>query len=442
MAARHRIYWAVYVLILLAASAVCLEIGARIIIAVQGQEKYDDRLAKMDKEVTRIQQVRSFTPIFASNAYWGYGYAKGVTSLDNLRSQGAPYHYPLSEEEFAWRVDGLPANNWGFQADRDYPYNRSDAYIVGIFGGSVANFFHAMMRYDLERELSILLHRNVVILNFALGAGKQPQQVQILTFFSTIGQQLDLVLNIDGFNEVTQTGQNAQDKVTTAIPAYNIIGALRPDQRIASQLADYAAQSANLGAFVEAMQRFVRWNQRTLGSRFLHLCAATASSFAEGRLAGMRTEITQQAKSNPGSASAIVPPFSPLFGSDDPVEQGIRTWMESTRIMARLARAAGAEYFEFLQPSQYLTQRKFTEQERTIAIQPGQEGTSHPYQRLVSRIGELASGGIKVYSLTDIFENVQGPIFVDDCCHFNLRGNQLMADAIIARLRAELGHSR
>src|SRR2546423_380327 len=313
MAARHRIYWAVYVLILLTASAVCLEVGARIVTAVQGQEQYDERLTKMDKEVARIQQVRSFTPIFSSNAYWGYGYAKSVSTLDNMRSQGgASYPYPLSEEEFGRRVEGLPANNWGFQADRDYPYVRSDAYIVGIFGGSVANFFHAMMRADLEREPSTLFRKNVVILNFSPGAGKQPQQLQILTFFSTIGQKLDLVLNIDGFNEIEQTVQNARDQVTTAIPAYNIVGALRPDQRIAAQLVDYAAQSANLGAFVEAMQRFVRWNQRLLGSRFLHLCAVTASSFAEGRLAGGRRENKQQKKTNSGVALGKIPSALPL----------------------------------------------------------------------------------------------------------------------------------
>jgi hypothetical protein len=47
-----------------------------------------------------------------------------------------------------------------------------------------------------------------------------------------------------------------------------------------------------------------------------------------------------------------------------------------------------------------------------------------------------------MHSLTDIFENVPGPIYVDNCCHFNFLGNRLMADAVIARLGAELGNAR
>jgi hypothetical protein len=302
-------------------TAAGLEIGARIFIAVQGREEYEERLTKIDKEVERIRLVRSFTPIYSSNPYWGYGFAKGFSSLDYFRSLGGSYHYPLSEEEFAQRVDGLPPNNWGFQADRDYPYIRPDAYMVGIFGGSVANFFYAMMRADLERELSVLLHRNVVILNFALGAGKQPQQVQILTFFSTIGQKLDLVLNIDCFNELTLPVRNARANVATAIPLYDIIGPLRPDQRVASQIVEYTERSRNLGAFVETIQRIVRWNHGTLGSRFLHLSAVTASIFAERGLSALRLELM---RSGSGSVSAIIPPFSELLGSDAPAEQGIR----------------------------------------------------------------------------------------------------------------------
>src|SRR5262245_58375247 len=127
MVLRHRAYWLIFILVLFLATAASLEIGARIFVVVQGQHAYDGRLAKIDQAIEQTKLARAFTPTFSSNPYWGYGHAKGVSGPDFFRSAGAAYRHPLSEQEFTRLVGGLATNNWGFWADRDYPYNEPDA---------------------------------------------------------------------------------------------------------------------------------------------------------------------------------------------------------------------------------------------------------------------------------------------------------------------------
>lgn len=86
----------------------------------------------------------------------------------------------------------------------DYPYvAKSDEYVVGVFGGSVAHSFALQARLQFEWLLSERYAggRKVVLLNFAIGGHKQPQQLTTLSYFAAIGQKFDMVLNLDGFNE-------------------------------------------------------------------------------------------------------------------------------------------------------------------------------------------------------------------------------------------------
>ena len=50
--------------------------------------------------------------------------------------------------------------------------------------------------------------REIVPLCFAHEGYKQPQQLLVLSYFLSIGQELDLVVNIDGFNEVALSRLN------------------------------------------------------------------------------------------------------------------------------------------------------------------------------------------------------------------------------------------
>ena len=73
-----------------------------------------------------------------------------------------------------------------------------DTTVVGIFGGS----FAAAVAGHFFRDDSKIGDRKMVTANFAKGGYKQPQQLMILAYLLALGAQLDVVVNLDGFNEV------------------------------------------------------------------------------------------------------------------------------------------------------------------------------------------------------------------------------------------------
>ena len=115
-------------------------------------------------------------------------------------------------------------NNYGFYCPYDYPLKREKAnwYIIGIFGGSVANGFYVDGTEQLSERLRqhpFFADKEIIYLNYALGGYKQPQQLQVLTYFLCIGQELDMVLNIDGFNEIVFCFNNSRLNVDIAMPS-------------------------------------------------------------------------------------------------------------------------------------------------------------------------------------------------------------------------------
>jgi hypothetical protein len=118
------------------------------------------------------------------------------------------------------------ANNFGFGSTYPYPFRKRNAnqFVVGVFGGSVAANYAF---FELEvptlatalKQLPELAGKEVLILPFAIGGYKQPQQLIVLNYFLSIGQDLDLAINIDGFNEVALGYLNYQHRTEISMPS-------------------------------------------------------------------------------------------------------------------------------------------------------------------------------------------------------------------------------
>ena len=117
------------------------------------------------------------------------------------------FGYVMKPGAFTNKNLKLKVNKHGFYSLYDYPFVKTNKkqFIIGVFGGSVANNF-AVEEYKnkiFSKKLQIypeFAAREIVVLNFGNGGYKQPQQLLILNYFLALGQELDLVINIDGFN--------------------------------------------------------------------------------------------------------------------------------------------------------------------------------------------------------------------------------------------------
>jgi hypothetical protein len=118
----------------------------------------------------------------------------------------------------------LTTNNFGFVALQDYPFIKTSPrqYIIGIFGGSVGVWFCQIGAHHLLEGLrrnAFFKDRELIPLCFSHEGYKQPQQLLVLAYFLSIGQSFDLVVNIDGFNEVALSSLNDQRGLDISMPS-------------------------------------------------------------------------------------------------------------------------------------------------------------------------------------------------------------------------------
>jgi hypothetical protein len=298
---------------------------------------------------------------------------------------------------------------------------------VGIFGGSVAMLVSFAGRERLTERLEHRMPgRPVVVESFALGGYKQPQQLMTLAWLLTLGRHLDVVINLDGFNEIAlPPTENLPAGVYPLFPrSWQVrVGELpSPDTlRRWGEIAYLKQRRAALArtfshrplAWSVTMNLLWRARDRALARRLGELeAAAGAAPATDGYQAtGPRRR----------------------YGSEEEMLADLaEAWRRSSLLMHELARAHGIRYYHFLQPNQYVPGSKpmgRAERQRAWLEES-------PYRRLVERgyphlqtAGEaLVGDGVAFYDLTGLFADIEEPLYIDNCCHFNRRGSEKVAD--------------
>lgn len=72
------------------------------------------------------------------------------------------------------------------------------ALMVGSFAAQTGFYGGA----QLTTELAKASGREIRLVDLGMGGYKQPQQLMTLVYLTSLGAEFDLVINIDGFNEV------------------------------------------------------------------------------------------------------------------------------------------------------------------------------------------------------------------------------------------------
>src|SRR6185503_297529 len=136
-------------------------------------------------------------------------------SADGLHPYFGPIHRPGVRPE---------TNNIGFGSKQAFPFARTSdrQFLVGIFGGSVARAFcdrgTPRLIAVLQRDQT-LAGKEIVTLCFSHEGYKQPQQLLVLAYFLSIGQQFDMVVNLDGLNDVALGSLNNQRGLDISMPS-------------------------------------------------------------------------------------------------------------------------------------------------------------------------------------------------------------------------------
>jgi hypothetical protein len=330
----------------------------------------------------------------------------------------------------------------GFNATSDPPARGgADEVEVGLFGGSVALLLCFHGHDALLAELAKFpgfQHKRLALRCFALGGYKQPQQLMALAYLMALGRKLDVVINLDGFNEVALPfRENRPSGVFPFYPrGWNVLVEGIPDlerQRLVGAIVDLEDRRVRLA---RAFSRFP-W-------RYSAICNLVWQAFDRGLAARLGETRMKLLRTVPAERRYLGHGPRRDYPSDEAFFQDLAVgWQRSSLAMAHLCAGAGIRYYHFLQPNQYDPGAKpMGAAERRTAYK-----ADHPYRTgvekgypLLARAGrELAAGGVKFYDARQVFAGVEEPLFIDQCCHFNEKGNRILAAWIAARIVQDLG---
>jgi len=334
----------------------------------------------------------------------------------------------------------VATNNLGFVSPFDYPFTkRSDRqFVVGLFGGSVALWFCQVgvdrLIADLRRD-PFFMDKEIVPLCASHEGYKQPQQALLLAYLLSLGQTFDLVVNIDGFNEVALGNLNDQHGWDPSMPS---VMHLDPLVNLVDQSTMTPEKLDALGAIQHDRQR-LNWLAGWINTTRLASVDVAAEQYYAIVLRRYQASLARfgDLPSNPSRTSLIrvTPRTRPLEGAAlfDEIAQ---EWMTASSLMYDMLAARRVPYVHVLQPNQYHTTRTFGPDEAKVALNPDspfKQGSEAGYPALVRAVAAGAGEArTSVLDATHLFDREPSPMYIDDCCHYTLKGYSMLADFIAA----------
>lgn len=364
---------------------------------------------------------------------------------ENVSSQGIllqlhPYFGFVQSHnlQFQFRYSKIAhqPNNFGFESPYDYPFKKQskDQFVIGIFGGSVGQ---SISMFELEnhiltsslQQLAYFKNKEIIVLPFTAGSYKQPQQLLVLNYFLAMGQDLDLVINIDGFNEAALGFLNYRHGIDVSMPNQQVIAPL-----ISLANRDFSLEELRLT--LEIME--AKSSMRDVLGRLEKCKLATCYLLSWMRLRYLAhkhyralqslDELRAAKGSGNWSLIQINRSATPLDDSTA-CEKIASIWSDASLTLKNTLKERGTPYFHFIQPNQYYkTGRKFTEAETNIAFNrqsPYEEAVKKGYPAILSRLDSLKQSGVEVFSAVNLFDDTPEIVYEDSCCHYNKIGNEL-----------------
>jgi hypothetical protein len=374
------------------------------VVYVRNRDRIASALAQLDARPLQAA-TNNLALIFRLHPYFGFVYRQGYVQ------------------------DGVTTNNFGFLTSHDFPFRktRSDQFVVGVFGGSVAALFslhepkHRVLAEALRR-LPSLADKEIVILSFAGGSYKQPQQLLILNYFLSMGQKLDLVVNIDGFNEAAFSYLDNRSAVDVSMPSASLISPL-------IDLADKDFSPQELTVTLDVLHRKSQLGPalKALGDCTLGVCYSLRwlrVQYLLRQYAGAMTALStvKARQPTPDSVFSMKRVAQPL-ADDEATERIADEWATSSVLMSQLLTARNIPYVHVIQPNQYFpTSRRFSDEEKRIAFTDQstvKAGVINGYPKLLARVERLRAAGVNVLNGVRVFDQVPDIVYVDNCCHYN-----------------------
>ncbi len=322
-----------------------------------------------------------------------------------------------------------------------------EVFEVLVLGGSVAMLFCRDAGKELEEALSAdsrLAGRKVRVLHGGHAAYKQPQQLNKLSYIFAHGYRPDVVINLDGFNEVANGVNNGLSGIHPLYPTPPVWAGLLWGRSDAD--AELTVDRARLAQLGERYKEFLGKAKR-LGL----MRSALTGSWVRSRLralqnqrADLQNELTE--RQDPSALHQRRAASRELNGDSYDREESaivdlsVRNWVECSLSMSAMCAARGVLYLHVLQPTLWDKDAKpIAQKEQNLRGAAGwRKGVKLGYPRLRASVPELEAGGVHFLDLSMSFAKVEEPLYFDPC-HFVPEGSKMLvpelARGVLALLR-------
>ena len=327
----------------------------------------------------------------------------------------------------------------GLPNEKDDPLSGKDngSITVAIFGGSFAAgtaSYGATVMHDILQSNGKIPQ----ILTIAMGGYKQPQQLFALAYLLSHGAKFDVVVNIDGFNEV------ALPKVE------NIPFGVNPFYPRAWYNRTYMMQDQatlrQMGRSLTFQDSRQQWAMLFLNmpkfSIIRNIGWRAYDNVLQRKIKDIDDQILHPAKEKEDRFLATGPKIE--FKRETELYQAIADhWKSCSLLMKALCDSQGIEYIHFIQPNQYFEAgRKLTETEQQNCFRedhPYRPGVENGYPKLLEAKNDLINSGVNFHDLTMIFHDIPQTVYKDDCCHPNSFGYDIIAKYIAQNILKVIG---
>ena len=377
-----------------------------------------------------------------------------IVSLTFYASKARHFFYPRNKEQIKatatqFEIPETGREDWmanfqlhpyfGFMVPKiflDLPFKKTseDQFIVGIFGGSVAHHF---VNYELKhhvltqmlQSLPQLRDKKIVILKFANPAHKQPQQLLTLNYYLSVGQELDMVINIDGFNELAVSYINNIGGIELSMPNGSVVAPI-------INLANKELSPTELTLSLEILQ--TKNNSKDTLSRLSDCRLATCytlrwvqAKYLFNQYQAKSGAFNQLKREASKDSLIYLKRIERPLDDADAIDGAVEIWSNSSLAMSGVLNAEKIPYFEFIQPNQYYsTNRQFSADEKKIAFDedsPFKEPALKGYPRLLPKISSLRAAGVQIFNAANVFDETRDIVYLDNCCHYNDAGNEIFS---------------
>lgn len=333
--------------------------------------------------------------------------------------------------------------NWWIDSEGSPIPPKPNVFYAVMTGGSVAyNLSRSAEAFERElRKFGVIGDRKISWVNLAGLGYKQPQQLIAVNYFLALGGRIDVLMNLDGFNEV---GSSIDMNVDAGIyPHYPPFWpAVTRDWKQPEALERFFEVKQLRKQRVKLANTFGRFGYSVSANLIWKLLDSSSAS-------RIHTISKDDRVGDDLPKHSRGPKYRVPSGSDAELqarEDAVALWARSSRLMQAVSREHGFPYLHLLQPNQYVpdSRKMFDSVELSLRLDNEHYKKTIPiwYPKLQALGESLRQDGIAFIDLTRIYYDIKEVVYYDNCCHFTPFARDLLATEVARQVGKAIENQR